>query len=116
MRFADSVAIGLGVRLQAMRIGTLIVTVCLTALAVAVCGPVGLVALIAPEVARYLGGQHGVPMLSAALVGAILTVFADWVGRTVLAPTEIPVGIVMAIIGGPYLLWIILRPSAQKGP
>lgn len=116
MRFTDSVAIGLGVRLQAMRIGTLIVTVCLTALAVAVCGPVGLVALIAPEVARYLGGHHGVPMLNAALVGAILTVFADWVGRTILAPTEIPVGIVMAIIGGPYLLWIILRQSAQKGP
>lgn len=114
MRFNDSVAIGLGVRLQAMRIGTLIVTVCLTALAVSVCGPVGLIALIAPEAARYLGGQHGVPVLNAALVGAILTVFADWVGRTMLAPIELPVGIILAIIGGPYLLWIILRQSGQK--
>ena len=116
MRFTDSVAIGLGVRLQAMRIGTLIVTVCLTALAVAVCGPVGLVALIAPEAARYLGGQHGVPVLNSALTGATLTVFADWIGRTILAPIELPVGIIMAIIGGPYLLWIILRQSAQKRP
>ena len=116
MRFTDSVAIGLGVRLQAMRIATLIVTVCLTALAVAVCGPVGLVSLIAPEAARYLGGQHGVPVLNSALAGAILTVFADWVGRTILAPIELPVGIILAIIGGPYLLWIILRQSAQKRP
>lgn len=114
MRFTDSVAIGLGVRLQAMRIGTLVVTVCLTALAVSVSGPVGLVALIAPEAARYLGGQHGVPVLNSALTGAILTVFADWVGRTVLAPIELPVGIILAIIGGPYLLWIILRQSGQK--
>jgi iron complex transport system permease protein len=114
MRFNDSVAIGLGVRLQAMRVGTLIVTVCLTGLAVSVCGPVGLVALIAPEAARYLGGQHGVPVLNAALTGAILTVFADWVGRSILAPIEIPVGIILAIIGGPYLLWIILRQSSRK--
>jgi len=114
MRFNDSVAIGLGVRLQAMRIGTLIVTVALTALAVSVSGPVGLVALIAPEAARYLGGQHGVPVLNSALAGAILTVFADWVGRTMLAPIELPVGIILAIIGGPYLLWIILRQSGQK--
>jgi len=116
MRFTDSVAIGLGVRLQAMRVGTLIVTVCLTALAVAVCGPVGLVALIAPEAARYLGGHHGVPVLNAALTGATLTVFADWVGRTIFSPIELPVGIIMAIIGGPYLLWIILRQSAQNRP
>lgn len=114
MRFNDSVAIGLGVRLQAMRIGTLIVTVCLTGLAVAVCGPVGLVALIAPEAARYLGGQHGVPVLNSALTGAILTVFADWIGRGILAPIEIPVGIILAIIGGPYLLWILLRSSSRK--
>ncbi|WP_459614242.1 FecCD family ABC transporter permease [Bordetella sp. 2513F-2] len=116
MRFSDSVATGLGVRLQAMRIATLVVTVGLTALAVAVCGPVGLVALIAPEIARYLGGHHGVPVLNAALAGALLTVVADWVGRTVLAPIEIPVGIIMAIIGGPYLLWIILRQSARQRP
>lgn len=116
MRFSDSVAAGLGVRMQAMRIGTLAVAVCLTALAVAVCGPVGMVALIAPEIARYLGRQHGVPVLNAALAGALLTMLADWTGRAILAPAEVPVGIVMAVIGGPYLLWIILRQSANTRP
>ncbi|MDF3933549.1 FecCD family ABC transporter permease [Pseudomonas citronellolis] len=116
MRFADSVAIGLGVRLGAMRIATLALSVALTGLAVAVTGPVGLVALIAPEAARYLGGQHGVPVLNAALAGALLTLLADWLGRTLLAPVEIPVGIVMAVIGAPYLLWIILRQPSGRQP
>lgn len=116
MRFSDSVAIGLGVRLSAMRAATLALSVALTGLAVAVAGPVGLVALIAPEVARYLGGRHGVPVLNAALAGALLTLLADWLGRTLLAPVEIPVGIVMAVIGAPYLLWIILRQPAGRQP
>jgi iron complex transport system permease protein len=116
MRFSDSVAIGLGVRLGAMRIATLALSVALTGLAVAVAGPVGLVALIAPEAARYLGGQHGVPVLNAALAGALLTLLADWLGRTLLAPIEIPVGIVMAVIGAPYLLWIILRQPSGRQP
>lgn len=116
MRFSDSVAIGLGVRLGAMRIATLALSVALTGLAVAVAGPIGLVALIAPEAARYLGGQHGVPVLNAALAGALLTLLADWLGRTLLAPIEIPVGIVMAVIGAPYLLWIILRQPSGRQP
>lgn len=115
MRFSDSVAIGLGVRLSVMRGGTLALSVALTGLAVAVAGPVGLVALIAPEMARYLGGRHAVPVLNAALAGAWLTLLADWLGRTLLAPVEIPVGIVTAVIGAPYLLWIILRqPSGRR--
>lgn len=113
MRFSDNVAIGLGTRLGLMRVLTLSVTVWLTALAVAVVGPVGLIALVAPEMARYLCRQHGVPVLSAALSGALLMIIADWVGRTLLAPVEIPVGIIMAIVGGPYLIWILLRQPSR---
>ncbi len=116
MRFADCVAIGLGVRIGLMQVGTLALSVALTGLAVAVAGPVGLVALIAPEAARYLGGRHGVPVLNAAWAGALLTLVADGVGQRLLAPSEIPVGIVMAVIGAPYLLWIILRQPAGKQP
>ncbi len=115
MRFADAVALGLGVRLQRMRVYTLAITVVLTALAVAVVGPVGLVALAAPEMARYLAGHQGVPIWGAALAGALMMVLADLVGRTVLSPIEVPVGVVTAIIGGPYLLWILLRQSRGRG-
>ncbi|TWI55560.1 iron complex transport system permease protein [Pseudomonas duriflava] len=116
MRFSDSVATGLGVPLKRMRVMTLLLTVFLTALAVAVVGPVGLIALAAPEVARYLVGHQGVPVFNAALAGATLMSLADWVGRTLMAPIEIPVGVIMAVIGGPYLLWILLRPSARRAP
>ena len=113
MRFSDNVAIGLGARLRLMRLVTLALTVWLTALAVAVVGPVGLIALVAPEMARYLCRQHGVPVINSALSGALLMVLADWVGRTLLAPVEIPVGIIMAIVGGPYLIWILLRQPSR---
>ena len=113
MRFSDSVAIGLGVPLAAMRMLTLVTTVVLTALAVAVAGPVGLIALAAPEMARYLNGHRGVPVLCSALAGALLMTCADLVGRTWLAPIEIPVGVITAIVGGPYLLWILLRQPSR---
>lgn len=114
MRFNDAVAQGLGVRLGWVRGLTLAVTVVLTAFAVAVVGPVGLVALAAPEIARYLAGPRGVPVLNAGLAGALLMVAADWCGRSLLAPLEIPVGVVTAIVGGPYLLWILLRSPVRR--
>lgn len=114
MRFSDSVAVGLGVQLKSMRLMTLVTTVLLTALAVAVAGPVGLVALAAPEMARYLSGHRGVPVLCSALAGALLMTSADWVGRTWLAPIEIPVGVITAVVGGPYLLWILLRQPSRR--
>ena len=111
MRFSDSVAVALGVRLGQVRLLTLSVVVLLTALAVTVAGPVGLIALAAPEMARYLSGHRGVPVFCSALAGALLMICADWIGRTWLAPVEIPVGVITAIVGGPYLLWILLRSS-----
>ena len=114
MCFSDNVAIGLGVRLQRMRLLTLALCVWLTALAVAVVGPVGLIALAAPEMARHLGNRHGVPVLNAALSGALMMILADWLGRTLLAPIEIPVGIIAAVVGGPYLLWILLRQAPRS--
>ncbi|MCP1507700.1 iron complex transport system permease protein [Pseudomonas marginalis] len=109
MGFSERVSISLGVRLT-----TLAATVWLTALGVAVVGPVGLVALIAPEIARYLARQRGVPVLNSAWSGALLMVVADLAGRNNLSPIEVPVGIVMAIIGGPYLIWIVLRQPDRR--
>lgn len=109
LRFSDAVAVGLGAQVQRTRLVVLLVTVVLTATAVAVAGPVGLVSLAAPEVARHLTRHRGVPVIGSALAGALLMIAADWVGRTAFAPVEIPVGVITAIVGGPYLLWILLR-------
>lgn len=111
LRFSDSVAQGLGIRVKAGRYWALALSVTLTALAVAVAGPVGLVALIGPEIARHLSSKHGVPLFGSALAGALVMVLSDLAGRLVLAPIEVPVGIVTAVIGSPFLLWILLRQS-----
>ena len=79
----------------------------------AVAGPVGLVGLIGPEIARQLSSHRGVSLIASALSGAIVMVAADLVGRLLLAPIEVPVGIVTAIVGAPFLLWILLRPAPR---
>ncbi|BES69127.1 iron chelate uptake ABC transporter family permease subunit [Marinobacter nanhaiticus D15-8W] len=112
--FADPVVVGLGINLQRVRFLGLCLSVLLTGLAVAVAGPVGLVALLGPEIARALSRYQGVPLLASALAGAIIMVLADLTGRLMLAPLEIPVGIVTAVIGSPYLLWILLRRSPKS--
>lgn len=114
LQFPDAIAIGLGWRPGRIRAGCLVVSVLLTGLAVAVAGPVGMVALIAPEFARALNRAGYVPLLSSALIGAIVMVMADLSGRVMLSPLEVPVGIVTALAGSPYLLWILLkRPSGH---
>jgi len=113
LRLSDAVAIGLGVSLARTRAMVLVLTVVLTGLAVAVAGPVGLIALAAPEAARHLADDKGVPVLLSGLVGALMMIAADWVGGTLFAPIEIPVGVVTAVVGGPYLLWILLRKPGR---
>lgn len=115
LRISTTVTVSLGVSLKRLRLVTLALSVMLTGFAVAVAGPVGMVALLGPELARLLNRHHGVPLLGAALSGALMMVAADWVGRWMLAPIEIPVGIITAVIGSPYLLWLLLRP-ASSGP
>jgi len=115
LRFSDAIASGLGVHVRRTRLAILVVTVLLTATAVAVAGPVGLISLVAPEVARHLTGHRGVPVINSALAGALLMTAADLVGRTAFAPVEIPVGVITAIVGGPYLLWILLREPRTPG-
>ncbi|MBZ9558783.1 MULTISPECIES: iron ABC transporter permease [unclassified Modicisalibacter] len=113
LRFSDAVARGLGYRVKACRYLALMIAVGLTGLAVAVAGPVGLVALIGPEIARQLSSPRGVPLTASVLAGALVMTSADLAGRLLLAPIEVPVGIVTAIIGAPFLLWILLRPSSR---
>ena len=114
LQFSDAVAIALGTHLKATRILGLALSVLLTGLAVSVCGPVGLIALLAPELARTICRPGKVPLTASALAGATFMVAADLLGRTLFSPLEIPVGIITAIVGSPYLLWILLKPSRRS--
>ncbi|MEU6525415.1 iron ABC transporter permease [Streptomyces sp. NPDC046924] len=114
LRLSDSVASGLGVRVKALRLAVIAVAVVLGGLAVAVAGPLGMIALAAPEAARRIAGPRAVPVLLSALTGALFTLLADLVGRTVLAPLEVPVGLVTAVVGGPYLIWLLLTTRTRR--
>nr|WP_233521291.1 iron ABC transporter permease [Streptomyces triticagri] len=103
----------LGVRPAATRLVLLSIAVLLTAAAVAAVGVIGFVGLVAPHASRALVGQRNARVVPvAALLGALLVVLADTVGRTVIAPAQIPVGIITAIIGAPYFGWLLWRSKA----
>lgn len=90
----------------------LLIAVLLTSMAVAVCGPIGFVGLVAPHLARLLtGGRHRQLLPLSMLVGALVLLAADLAGRTLLNPVEIPAGIMTALIGAPYFLWLLVRSS-----
>ena len=81
-----------------------------TGAAVSLGGPVGFIGIVVPHLVRLLvGADHRVVLTASALFGAAFLVGCDLVARTVLAPIEVPVGIVTAIIGGPFFLWLLIR-------
>ena len=85
----------------------------LTAAAVALTGPIGFVGLVMPHLIRTrIGADHRVLMPCAFLGGGVLLAVCDAIGRIVIAPSEVPAGAVMAILGGPYLVWVLRRRSA----
>lgn len=88
--------------------------VLLTGVAVAAVGLVGFVGLVAPHAARALvGRRHRVAVPLAALLGATLVLVADTVGRTAAAPTQLPAGLVTALVGTPYFLWLLGRAGRR---
>jgi iron complex transport system permease protein len=105
----DAVARGLGVRVTGRRLVLGMVAVVLAALAISQAGAVDFVALAAAQLARRLVRAERPPLACSALTGALLTVVADLVARTAFAPVQLPVGVLTAVLGGPYLLWLLVR-------
>src|SRR5690606_35188558 len=104
----------LGVRPERVRLVVLAAAATLTATAVSAIGVVGFVGLVAPHAARALvGGNHGRVLPVAALLGALLVSLADTLGRTVIAPAQIPAGLLTAMLGAPYFVWLLWRSRAR---
>jgi len=77
---------------------------------VAVTGGIGFVGIVVPHLLRLIQGpEHKGLFINAALLGAIMLILADAVSRTIISPAELPIGIITAIIGGPFFIWILLR-------
>jgi len=106
----DAVGTAVGMPVRAARTAVLVLAAVATAAGTLMVGPLSFVGLLAPHLARYLGLTRALPqVLGAALLGAAVMVAADWLGRTVAFPRQIPAGLMAATIGGPYLLWLLRR-------
>jgi iron complex transport system permease protein len=83
-----------------------------TGAAVSLGGPIGFIGIIVPHLVRLLvGSDHRIVLPASALFGASFLVLCDLAARTVMAPLEIPVGVVTALIGGPFFLWLLVKRS-----
>ncbi len=106
----DDLAKGLGLRVEFQRITLMLLSVALAAIAVSVSGTVGFIGLVAPHITRRLVGPlHEGLVPTAALLGGVLLMFADLIGRWVISPSELPVGIVAAMIGAPYFAYLLYQ-------
>lgn len=103
-------SLSLGARPQRTKKLALFVAVGLTASCVSVCGPIGFLGLVAPHLTRFLiGGKHQYLLPASLLVGANIMLVADFVARNIHPPLELPAGIITAIIGGPYFVWLLIK-------
>ena len=99
-----------GIRLERTRLALLFAAAVLAAFSVAAVGVVGFVGLVAPHAARALvGARHSRVIPVAVVLGAVLVAVADAIGRTVLAPAQLPAGLVVALLGAPYFVWLLWR-------
>ncbi|WP_415840182.1 FecCD family ABC transporter permease [Nocardiopsis gilva] len=114
MALGDDTALGLGVRVGAAKLALLLVSAFLVCVATAVAGPITFVALAAPQIALRLCRTPQPPLVTAALLGAALTLGADQLAAGLFSPLQLPVGVFTAILGAPYLLYLIVRRHRES--
>ncbi|WP_284574157.1 iron ABC transporter permease [Streptomyces sp. 2P-4] len=106
----------LGLDVARFRARMFILLSLVTGVLVAAAGPIGFVGLILPHTVRlFVGSDHRRVLPTAALAGAVFLVWADIAARTVAAPMEIPVGVLTALCGGPFFLWLMRRDARRRG-
>lgn len=114
MALGDEYAQQLGVSVEATRLAIIMVGALLTAAAVALGGLISFVGLIVPHLARLLfGPDHRRLLPVTTLMGALFLVITDTLARTLLSPSEIPVGVLMAFLGGPFFLYLLRRTKKE---
>ena len=112
----DAAASALGVRVKGLRLAALGCAAACAAAVVSFAGLLGFVGLVVPHMARALVGERPGKMLPvAALLGSILVILADLLGRVLFTPSELPAGILMSLIGAPYFLYLIVRRKRHAG-
>ena len=109
LELGDDLAAGLGLPVKKTVNLLVAAAVLLVAVAISVAGPIGFLALVAPQIAHRLWNTPGTAMWHSALLGSVILVLADFVSARALAPFQIPVGLVTGALGGAYMLWLLYR-------
>ncbi|MEM5472833.1 iron ABC transporter permease [Hoeflea sp. AS60] len=110
MTLGEATAQHLGVNVQVFKRVAIVMVAAATGASVAVSGGIGFVGIVVPHLLRlFMGPDHRFLLPACALLGAIMLLFADAIARQIVAPAELPIGIVTATIGAPFFLWILLR-------
>ena len=116
LSLGDAAAAALGVRVRLLRIAAMACAAACAAAVVSFAGLLGFVGLVVPHIAKTLVGERPGRLLpGAAIIGGILVILADLLGRTLFAPSEMPVGILMSLIGAPYFLILLIRRRHHAG-
>ena len=106
----------LGVNVLRLKIIIIIAVTLLTAIIVSVTGAIGFVGIIIPHIARkFVGSNHRRIIPISVLLGAVFLVLSDILSRYAFAPRELPIGIITAIIGGPFFIWLVVRNKYSFG-
>jgi iron complex transport system permease protein len=115
MSLGEQEAYYIGIDVQKIKRKIIILVALIVGPCVAVTGLIGFIALVVPHLMRSigLGKNHRQLILSSAIGGAILLVIADSFARTLIAPSELPIGILTALIGGPYFLWLLHQSQKE---
>lgn len=110
MGAGDEVATSLGIKVDRIRIINLFIAAILTASIIAYTGIIGFIGLVSPHICRLIiGNDHRFLIPSSGIMGALTLVISDTICRTVIQPTEVPVGIITAMIGVPFFLYLLMR-------
>jgi iron complex transport system permease protein len=115
MSISDEIAIARGVDVKNTRKIVFFATSIMVAAVVAFCGPIGFVGLMAPHICRLLvGPDHKILTPASVLFGGAFLTLCDTVARTLIAPAEMPVGVITALLGGPFFIWLLLKNTDSK--
>lgn len=114
LELGDDAARASGVRAEPVRLGIMVLGVGLIAVVTAAAGPISFIALAAPQIARRVAASPGIPVAMSAIMGALLLSGADVIAQHLL-PSALPVGVVSMVLGGAYLVWLIVREVRRRG-
>ncbi|MGW2275830.1 FecCD family ABC transporter permease [Streptomyces yangpuensis] len=108
IEMGDDAAYAVGVRVERTRMLLMLAAILLTTAASAAAGPISFVALAAPQLARRLTRSPGANLLTAALMGSVVLLLSDWASQRAFGADQLPVGVVTGLVGGVYLLWLLV--------